>query len=75
MHGVADLPADFTPCARETRLRCGCMAIIGKRNLLAVVREAAPGLYLDGGVLGEILLPRRYIPYKEFPTEESESRA
>jgi predicted RNA-binding protein (virulence factor B family) len=38
------------------------MAIIGKRNLLSVVRESSPGLYLDGGVLGEILLPRRYIP-------------
>jgi predicted RNA-binding protein (virulence factor B family) len=30
--------------------------------LLSVVREAPPGLYLDGGELGEILLPRRYIP-------------
>jgi len=38
------------------------MAIIGKRNRLSVVRAAPPGLYLDGGVLGEILLPGRYIP-------------
>jgi predicted RNA-binding protein (virulence factor B family) len=38
------------------------MAIIGKRNLLSVVRASAPGLYLDGGELGEILLPGRYIP-------------
>src|SRR5688572_7743930 len=38
------------------------MVEIGKRNLLAIVRAAAPGLYLDGGELGEILLPRRYIP-------------
>jgi len=38
------------------------MAIIGKRNLLSVVRESSPGLYLDGGELGEILLPGRYIP-------------
>ena len=37
------------------------MALIGKRNLLAVVREAPPGLYLDGGTHGEILLPGRYI--------------
>lgn len=38
------------------------MAIIGKRNLLAIVRASTPGLYLDGGELGEILLPGRYIP-------------
>jgi predicted RNA-binding protein (virulence factor B family) len=38
------------------------MAILGKRNLLTVVRSAAPGLYLDGGSHGEILLPGRYIP-------------
>jgi len=38
------------------------MAIIGKRNTLSIVRASAPGLYLDGGELGEILLPGRYIP-------------
>jgi predicted RNA-binding protein (virulence factor B family) len=38
------------------------MANLGKRNSLRVVREAAPGLYLDGGARGEILLPGRYIP-------------
>jgi len=38
------------------------MADLGKRNRLPVIREAAPGCYLDGGDLGEILLPRRYIP-------------
>lgn len=38
------------------------MAIIGKRNSLSIVRAAPPGLYLDGGDLGEILLPGRYIP-------------
>src|ERR1700733_8522134 len=38
------------------------MAMIGKRNTLPIVRAAAPGLYLDGGELGEILLPGRYIP-------------
>ena len=37
------------------------MAAIGSRNTLRVVREAAPGLYLDGEELGEILLPRRYV--------------
>lgn len=38
------------------------MASIGKRNLLSVVRESTSGLYLDAGELGEILLPRRYVP-------------
>ena len=38
------------------------MAILGKRNVLSVVRASAPGLYLDGGELGEILLPGRYLP-------------
>src|ERR1041385_5986584 len=38
------------------------MAIIGKRNTLTVVRDASPGLYLDGGDHGEILLPNRYVP-------------
>lgn len=38
------------------------MAIIGKRNTLSIVRASSPGLYLDGGELGEILLPGRYIP-------------
>jgi predicted RNA-binding protein (virulence factor B family) len=40
----------------------GRVAIIGKRNTLSIVRASAPGLYLDGGELGEILLPGRYIP-------------
>ncbi len=38
------------------------MALIGKRNTLLIVRAATPGVYLDGGPLGEILLPGRYIP-------------
>lgn len=38
------------------------MANIGQRNLLPIIRESTPGLYLDGGDLGEILLPGRYIP-------------
>lgn len=46
------------------------MAIIGKRNLLSVVRASAPGLYLDGGSLGEILLPGRYIPHDLKPKDQ-----
>jgi len=38
------------------------MAIIGKRNTLSIERSSGPGLYLNGGELGEILLPGRYIP-------------
>ena len=38
------------------------MAEIGKRNTLAVIRGSSPGVYLDGGELGEILLPNRYVP-------------
>jgi hypothetical protein len=38
------------------------MAIIGRRNTLSIERASGPGLYLNGGVLGEILLPGRYIP-------------
>lgn len=38
------------------------MAVLGKRNSLKVRKETSSGLYLDGGRLGEILLPGRYIP-------------
>ncbi len=38
------------------------MATLGQRNKLSIIRESAPGLYLDGGELGEILLPGKYIP-------------
>ncbi|MEI6032846.1 MAG: S1-like domain-containing RNA-binding protein [Verrucomicrobiae bacterium] len=38
------------------------MATLGRRNQLTVLREAPPGFFLDGGRLGEILLPGRYIP-------------
>jgi uncharacterized protein len=46
------------------------MATIGTRNSLRVVREAPPGVYLDGEELGEILLPRRYVPPKLRPGDE-----
>src|SRR5580704_6925927 len=38
------------------------MAIVGRRNTLSIERASGPGLYLNGGELGEILLPGRYIP-------------
>ncbi len=38
------------------------MVEIGKLNKLRVVKEVDFGIYLDGGDLGEILLPQRYVP-------------
>jgi len=38
------------------------LAKIGKKNLLEVVKIAPHGAYLQGGWLGEILLPNRYLP-------------
>ena len=38
------------------------MAEIGKINNLQVVKILDHGIYLDGGDLGEILMPRRYVP-------------
>ena len=38
------------------------MAEIGKSNSLRVVKQLEFGLYLDGGELGEILMPTRYVP-------------
>lgn len=38
------------------------MAEIGKMNTLPVLRTSDFGLFLDGGELGDILLPRRYVP-------------
>ncbi|MSR42031.1 MAG: GntR family transcriptional regulator [Phycisphaerales bacterium] len=38
------------------------MARLGIRNTLTAVRESQPGIYLDGGALGEILLPGKFIP-------------
>ncbi len=38
------------------------MLQLGKRNDMTVQREVDFGVYLDGGELGEILLPSRYVP-------------
>ncbi len=35
---------------------------LGKFNYLEVVKQVDFGVYLDGGELGEILLPKRYVP-------------
>jgi hypothetical protein len=46
------------------------MAIIGRRNRLSIERSSSPGLYLNGGELGEILLPGRYIPADVKPGDQ-----
>jgi uncharacterized protein len=38
------------------------VTLIGKRSTLWVTRIATPGVYLDGGDRGEILLPGRFVP-------------
>jgi uncharacterized protein len=38
------------------------MAMIGERVALKVLREKSFGLYLDGGELGEVLLPHKEVP-------------
>ncbi len=38
------------------------MAELGRVNRLTVLREARPGLFLDGGAHGEILMPGKYVP-------------
>lgn len=38
------------------------MALLGRINSLLIVRESDHGFYLDGGPLGEILLPTREVP-------------
>lgn len=48
------------------------MAEIGKYNTLKVVKTVDFGVYLDGGKLGEILLPKRYCPETCEPEQEIE---
>src|SRR5690554_8143547 len=35
---------------------------IGKVNKLKVLREVSIGVYLDGDTIGDVLLPKRYVP-------------
>ena len=35
---------------------------LGKRNQLKVLRKKEHGVYLEGGDIGDILLPKRYVP-------------
>lgn len=54
--------ADFSPSGADQGLYYYVMAAIGKRNTLPILRASTPGVYLDGGELGEILVPIRYVP-------------
>ena len=38
------------------------MIRLGKRNDLEILREVDFGMYLDAGEIGDVLLPKRYIP-------------
>jgi predicted RNA-binding protein (virulence factor B family) len=38
------------------------MATLGTKNTLRVLRQAEHGLYLDGKNLGDILIPKQYVP-------------
>lgn len=46
------------------------MAELGKQNTLSISHESPHGLYLDGGDLGEILLPRAYVPKGVTPSSK-----
>lgn len=62
--------AIFLPTVAVKAYAVRNMAILGKRNILSIVRASTPGLYLDGGELGEILLPGRYIPANLKPKDK-----
>jgi predicted RNA-binding protein (virulence factor B family) len=62
-------PPIFLLTARASDYTWCRMAILGKRSVLPIIRASGPGLYLDGGALGEILLPGRYIPQELKPKD------
>src|SRR6478735_12823217 len=64
------MAAVLSPQVPNSRVLSARMAKIRRRNTLRVIREATPGLYLDAEELGEVLLPRRYIPENVQPGDE-----
>ena len=40
---------------------------IGKINFLEILRVVDHGMYLDGEELGDVLLPKKYIPQDSSP--------
>ena len=63
----------FRSKKRETRNTKHIMTEIGKINHLEVVKEVDFGIYLDGGDLGEILMPKRYVPEETMPGDYLET--
>lgn len=45
---------------------------LGRWNNLTVLRQSDYGMYLDGGTLGDILMPRQYVPRGCEPGDEVE---
>ena len=45
---------------------------LGRRNILRALSRHTAGMLLDGGGLGEILLPNRYVPADLAPGGEIE---
>lgn len=50
--------------SRAAPVHLSAMTAIGERASLQILHEKTFGLFLDGGELGEILLPRREMPVK-----------
>ena len=48
------------------------MIALGNYNTLRVTRFSDHGAYLDGGPLGEILMPKKYVPRSLRPGDEIE---
>ena len=48
------------------------MIALGNYNTLRVTRFSDHGAYLDGGPLGEILMPKKYVPRSLRPSDEIE---
>lgn len=48
------------------------MVEIGKLNTLSILRSSEFGLFLDGGKLGDVLLPKRYVDRALKPGDEVE---
>lgn len=51
-----------TPLPQSEEQGGGSYIRLGRRNRLTVLREVDFGLYLDAGEIGDVLLPRRYVP-------------
>lgn len=62
--GVIQRSPEIAIDSRPGRVHAWRMIRIGERASLKILHEKTFGLFLDGGELGEILLPRREMPLK-----------